>query len=81
MFLTNDNHHPYLQAEDYIDELLNGDSFSDHIRCESVKIKEEPQNPGEVDIKDRIKKDNHNMSRSNFSKILYNYFDNFSFKS
>jgi hypothetical protein len=56
-----------LQPEDYyIDELLNGDSFSDHVRCESVKIKEEPQNSCEVvDVKDRIKKDNHNMSKFN----------------
>jgi hypothetical protein len=64
MLWTNDNFHLlHLQAEDYIDELLNGDSYSDHIRCESVKIKEEPQNASEVDMKDRMKKDNHNMSK------------------
>lgn len=58
----------YLQAEDYIDEILNGDSYADSLKYDAntmsdIKIKEEPQVFSEADAKDRQKKDNHNMSK------------------
>lgn len=57
------------QAEDYIDEILNGESYADSLRYDSnsmdVKIKEEPQVFSEAEARDRQKKDNHNMSKRN----------------
>lgn len=54
------------QTEDYIDDLLNGHSYADSLKYDSnsmsdLRVKEEPQGYGEVDAKDRQKKDNHNM--------------------
>lgn len=54
------------QTEDYIDDLLNGNSYADSLKYDSnsmsdLRVKEEPQSYGEVDAKDRQKKDNHNM--------------------
>lgn len=54
------------QTEDYIDDLLNGHSYADSLKYDSnsmsdLRVKEEPQPYGEVDAKDRQKKDNHNM--------------------
>lgn len=56
------------QAEDYIDELLNGESYADSLKYDSnamseIRIKEEPQVFSEAEAKDRQKKDNHNMSK------------------
>lgn len=55
------------QTEDYIDDLLNGESYADSLKYDAntmsdIRIKEEPQAFSELDAKDRQKKDNHNMS-------------------
>lgn len=60
-----------LQAEDYIDDILNGETYADSLKYDSntmndIRIKEEPQIYNEADAKDRQKKDNHNMSESYF---------------
>lgn len=57
----------HLQAEDYIDDILNGETYADSLKYDSntmndIRIKEEPQLYNEADAKDRQKKDNHNMS-------------------
>ncbi|CRL06194.1 CLUMA_CG018960, isoform C [Clunio marinus] len=54
------------EAEEYIDELLNGDSYADTLKYDAnsmndIKIKEEPQVFSEAEARDRQKKDNHNM--------------------
>lgn len=56
-----------MQAEDYIDEILNGESYADSLKYDAnsmndIRIKEEPQIFSEADARDRQKKDNHNMS-------------------
>jgi hypothetical protein len=56
------------QAEDYIDEILNGESYADSLKYDAnamadIRIKEEPQVFSEAEAKDRQKKDNHNMSK------------------
>lgn len=56
------------QAEDYIDDILNGESYADSLKYDpntmgDVRIKEEPQVFTEADARDRQKKDNHNMSK------------------
>jgi Helix-loop-helix DNA-binding domain len=58
----------YFQTEDYIDDLLNGDSYADTLKYDpntmsDVRIKEEPQVFSEAEARDRQKKDNHNMSK------------------
>jgi hypothetical protein len=58
-----------LQAEDYIDDILNGDTYADSLKYDAntmsdIKIKEEPQVFSEAEAKDRQKKDNHNMSKT-----------------
>lgn len=58
----------HFQTEDYIDDLLNGDSYADSLKYDAntmsdIRIKEEPQAFSELDAKDRQKKDNHNMSK------------------
>jgi hypothetical protein len=57
------------QAEDYIDEILNGDSYADTLKYDpntmsDIRIKEEPQVFSEAEARDRQKKDNHNMSKN-----------------
>lgn len=57
-----------IQAEDYIDEILNGESYADSLKYDAnamadIRIKEEPQVFSEAEAKDRQKKDNHNMSK------------------
>lgn len=53
------------QAED-IDDKMNGDFF-DHNTFDLMRVKkEEPQVQSENEVKDRIKKDNHNMSELSF---------------
>lgn len=64
----NQTHFICFQAEDYIDEILNGDSYADSLKYDAnamadIKIKEEPQIYSEAEQKDRQKKDNHNMSK------------------
>lgn len=64
----NDKNQNSLQAEDYIDDILNGDSYADSLKYDpntmgDARIKEEPQNFTEADARDRQKKDNHNMSK------------------
>lgn len=59
------------QAEDYIDEILNGESYADSLKYDSntmsdIRIKEEPQVFSEAEARDRQKKDNHNMSMKSF---------------
>lgn len=56
------------QAEEYIDDILNGDSYADSLKFDpdsmsDIRIKEEPQVFSETDARDRQKKDNHNMSK------------------
>lgn len=73
MPMTNDfnqTHFVCFQAEDYIDEILNGESYADSLKYDAnamadIKIKEEPQVYSEAEQKDRQKKDNHNMSKTN----------------
>jgi hypothetical protein len=62
------------QAEDYIDEILNGESYADTLKYDpntmsDIRIKEEPQVFSEAEARDRQKKDNHNMSK-NFGDSL-----------
>lgn len=56
-----------LQAEDYIDNILNGDTYADSLKYDpsmgDIRIKEEPQAYNEADVRDRQKKDNHNQSK------------------
>jgi hypothetical protein len=64
-----------LQAEDFIDDILNCDSFADSLKHDSnsmssVHIKEEPLVLTEFDAKDRQKKDNHNMSKFSERTII-----------
>lgn len=52
----------YLQAEDFLDEIL---SLNDGIKLDGssdIKIKQEPS-LSEAEARDRQKKDNHNMSK------------------
>lgn len=43
---------------------MNGDYFADHNTFDLMKVKkEEPQVHSETEVKDRQKKDNHNMSK------------------
>lgn len=56
------------QAEDYIDDILNGETYADSLKYDpstmgDIRIKEEPQVFTEADARDRQKKDNHNMSK------------------
>lgn len=65
------------QAEDYIDEILNGESYADSLKYDSIamadiRIKEEPQVFSEAEAKDRQKKDNHNMSKKS-NKFSWNF--------
>ena len=69
-----------MQTEDYIDDILNGDTYADSLKYDSnsmsdIRIKEEPQAYTEADAKDRQKKDNHNMSKNlkNVFWILINF--------
>lgn len=63
------------QAEDYLDDILNGDSYADSLKYDpntmsDIRIKEEPQVFTEADARDRQKKDNHNMSKLQASSRL-----------
>jgi hypothetical protein len=67
----------FFQAEDYIDEILNGESYADSLKYDSnamadIRIKEEPQVFSEAEAKDRQKKDNHNMSKKK-QQIFLNF--------
>lgn len=63
------------KSKDFIDEILMDDNLDEALKFEKlladdILIKQEPEELSVADMRDRQKKDNHNMSKYNVCSML-----------